>query len=134
MTRMIFIALAWFLLTPFMACAEEQSRIVRLPKEPFNLPDLELKGRLGADIEFSNCERISGITCTIEVKSGHNLPSQIIVEEVYSDGEQHGKAWPLIYPQLSPGQQGKATFLRIHGNPNRLILRGEWSGKWVNKY
>lgn len=134
MTRITLIAIACFLLAPIIASAEEQSRIIRLSKEPFNLPDLELKGRLGADVEFSNCERISGITCTIELKSGHDLPSRIIVEEVYPDGKQHGKAWPLIYPRLSPGQRGKATFLRIHGNPERLILRGEWSGKWADKY
>ncbi len=134
MTRFTLIALICFLLAPIVTSAEEYSRIVRFPQEPLYLPDLELKGRLGDDIEFLKCERISGITCAIELKSGHDLPSQIFVEEVYPDGKQHGKAWPLIYPHLAPGQRGRATFLRIHGIPERLILRGEWSGQWVDKY
>lgn len=125
--------LACVFLLSVMASAEEQSRVVRWPKE-FSLPDLELKGRLGDDVDFADCERISGITCTIELKKGHSLPSRIFVEELDSDGKSRNKAWPLIYPRLSPGQKGKATFLHVHGNPQRLILRGEWSGAWRSQY
>lgn len=128
MLRASTVLIGSLLLAPLTGSADDKSVIIKLPKDPWALPDLELVGKLGEAMEFSDCERISGLTCTVTLKKGGSLPSQIFVQEVYPDGKHAGKSWPLIYPHLLPGEKGKATFLHIHGAPERLILRGVWSG------
>ena len=116
------------------AIAAEPSVIVRLPKEPWGLPDLELKGRLGKTFEFSDCEFVSGLTCTVRLKPEQTLPSRVFVAEVYADDQRSRKEWRLIYPRLALGEKGKATFFHLKGNPKRLVLRGDWRGEWRSAY
>jgi hypothetical protein len=114
--------------------AAETSVLIRLPKDSWGFPDLELKGRLGRTFEFSDCEFISGLTCTVKLKQGEQLPSRVFVVEIYPGGERRGKEWRLIYPRLVPGEKGKATFLGFRGRPERLVLRGDWRGEWQSAY
>jgi hypothetical protein len=39
----------------------------------------------------------------------------------------------LIYPELGPGETGRATF-RIHSPPATIVLQGEWKGPWQDPY
>jgi len=127
-------AMGAMLLVLTQAIAAEPSVIVRLPKDPWGFPDLELKGRLGKTFEFSDCEFVSGLTCTVKLKQGQKLPSRVFVAEIYAGGERGGKEWQLIYPTLVPGEKGKATFLHLEGRPERLVLRGDWRAERQRTY
>lgn len=122
------------LLATLQVMGAETSVLIRLPKDSWGFPDLELKGRLGRTFEFSDCEFVSGLTCTVKLRQGEHLPSRVFVTEIYPGGERRGKEWRLIYPRLVPGERGKATFFGLRGRPERLLLRGDWRGEWQSAY
>lgn len=132
--KLLSLVLVAAFLTMLQATAAETSLLVRFPKSPFNLPDLEIRGRLGKTFEFYDCQFISGLTCTVKLRQAERLPSRVFVAEIYPGNKQHGKEWRLIYPRLSPGESGRATFRGLTGSPERLVLRGDWRGGWQDPY
>ena len=121
------------LATLLSAAAPDGTVIASFPDSPFHIPDLVLSGRLGQTLSVSSCEAISGVTCKITLKAGQVLPSRVYFSEVGADGNTSRKKVRLIYPNLKPGESGRAT-LRSGDNASRLVLKGEWDGPWQNPY
>lgn len=108
--------------------ASDGTVFLKFPANPVSIPELELSGRLGQTLSVSHCEAISGLTCSISLKDGAVLPSKIYFAEAGSDGKQSSPEFRLIYPDIKPGETGRATFRwNSTSAPSRLILHGVWS-------
>jgi hypothetical protein len=98
----------------------------------FQVPKFELKGKLAKIFDIKDCEYISGITCRIHYNGVLPLPSRVFFTELDENGHP-GPRVRLIYPELKPGETGRATF-RIHSHPATIVLQGEWKGRWQDPY
>src|SRR3954469_13592007 len=76
----------------------------------FKYPLLVLEGRLANTLVFDRCEYISGMTCRITLKRNATLPSRVFFSEYGKSEKQLGRKLRLIYPNLKPGESGRATF------------------------
>jgi len=98
----------------------------------FQVPKFELKGKHAKIFDIKDCEYISGITCRIHYNGVLPLPSRVFFTELDENGHP-GPRVRLIYPELKPGETGRATF-RIHSHPATIVLQGEWKGPWQDPY
>ncbi len=131
-TRNLFL-LAIFLLLDAASWANYQQ-----PKadteDAFRIPRFELTGKLAKGFSVTDCEYISGLTCRVRFNGAIPLPSEIFFTEFDDQGKQAGARVRLIYPELKPGETGRATFRIRTGRPAKIVLRGEWNGAYRNPY
>jgi hypothetical protein len=117
-----------------LAIAAEPLREVSVsPVNGFDFPRFVLTGRLGAALTIERCEYVSGLTCTIRLQPDAVLPTRIYSTELGLDGKALGPETRVLYPNLSPGERGRAT-LSLKTHPDRIALRGEWNGPWQDPY
>jgi hypothetical protein len=102
--------------------------------DAFKYPRLVLNGRLSDTFLFDQCEYISGMTCRITLKAGRTLPSQVFFTEFDGAGKQVKRKVRLVYPNLKPGESGRATFRLRSGTPSKIVMYGEWKGAWKSPY
>src|SRR5262245_32428761 len=102
-------------------------------KDGFCYPAIELRGDLAEIFTVSECQWISGMTCRIAYNGKKPLPSEVFFQEVDAKGEGRVPRPRLIYPHLSAGERGTATF-RVHSTPVRIVLEGVWKGPRRDPY
>src|SRR5690348_16717994 len=107
MHRAVFLIAA---LTCAVSFASEPRLEVVVPAvSGLEMPHLFLVGRLGRTIAVESCERISGLTCRIRLLPGQTLPSRMYSTELAADGSALGPKTRVIFPNLRPGERGRAT-------------------------
>jgi len=100
----------------------------------FRAPKFELRGNLAKIFTVTRCEYISGLTCQIHYNGKLPLPSEVFFTEFDDHGKRAGPRVWLIYPELSRGETGVATFRIRLSRPAKIVLEGEWNGPWRDPY
>jgi hypothetical protein len=91
-----------------------------------SIPCLELQPALSEIFVIDDCEPTPGLSCRIQYNGKKPLPGEVFFYDMDSSGRQPCKPTRLIYPQLKPGQTGRATFLdRCDTIPNYMVLKGK---------
>lgn len=92
-----------------------------------------LVGRIAKTLKIERCRHISGLTCTIRLQLNQVLPTRIYSTELGSDGQPLGPEKRVLYPNLSPGERGRAT-VSLEDHPDRILVRGVWDGPYQSPY
>ena len=122
----LFATFAVLFATCLGAAAQTQSQ----HEASVRLPVIVLNGDLAKIFEITDCEYISGLTCRIRYNGSLPLPSRVYFRETDERGKTSDARVRLIYPELKPGESGKATFRIRFAMPSKIILDGEWKGPW----
>lgn len=102
--------------------------------EALPLAKIELKGKLSEIFVVTGCEYISGLTCRIHYNGKLPLPSRVFFTEFDHQGREASPRVRLIYPELKPGETGRATLRIRSAEPAKIVFEGEWKGPWQDPY
>lgn len=109
-----------------------QDTVIKPPEECIGCSKIVIHGKLAQILKISSCEGISGMTCRIQfAQRSVELPSRIVVRQLDTHGHVLGSKF-LPYPNLKPGETGRASFLV--GTADTLVLVGEFGGPWKSAY
>ena len=108
-----------------------QDSVIKPPEDCIGCPKIIIHGKLARILKVSWCEGISGLTCRIQFAESAVLPSRIIVQQLDRSQNSLGKKF-LPYPNLKPGEKGRASFPA--GSANTLVLVGDFKGAWRSAY
>jgi hypothetical protein len=97
-------------------------------------PNIKLDASLARIFSISHCEWISGLTCKISYNGKGPLPSEIFFVELDAKGKTLGPQTRLLYPHLTTGETGRATFRINVAAPASLVLSAKWDGAWRSPY
>lgn len=119
--------------SPLSSGAEQGRNVAVTQVGNLPVPRFTLVGRLAKTITIDRCEAISGLTCTIRLVVGQEIPTRMYSAEFGADGKPLGAEKRVIYPNLRPGEQGRAT-IWFQAGADRIVLRGIWNGPWEDPY
>lgn len=94
----------------------------------FRAPKFELRGNLAKIFTVTRCEYISGLTCRIHHNGKLPLPSEVFFTEFDDHGKRAGPRVWLIYPELSRGETGVATFRIRLSRPAKSCSKADRGG------
>jgi hypothetical protein len=101
--------------------------------EGWCVPVIKLSGDLQKIFNVTDCHAISGLTCKIAYNGKLPLPSEVFFIEYDKDGLSVGGKTRLIYPELKPGESGKATFRIKSVSSTNIVLAGVWERPKMKK-